>query len=736
MFKKIYLLLLLGLAVSSVAHAADSLNVRTVGSWPFGYTYSAATCSIGGHHIAIVDNDGGIMTVNIDTPTNPYWLGEARITGQRTTDLLGHHRKARIYGNHAFLALAELGLCIIDISDPANPNICNQMSTPGYIVDIAVRGSYAYAADDSFGLRVVDVSDPFNPDTVALVPSTEGCYSLAINDTLLYIIKQNWPDFIPTVLSFNITTPNNPIFIDSLQYLCGGSLAIKDTLLLTGAMDVLNISNPADIFLITSFMLSGNGEIAIHDTLAFCPNVGGFAGLYITSFSDPANPYIITSYDTPGYTRDIYSDNNLLYVSDDIGGLRVIDISSPNTPIEIGAFNSPSPVYGNNVMLAKDDILYYPTGDLYSLDVSDPAEPHTTKWGKALGNAHAVALKDSIILTIDDAYGFKAMQDVGNKYLSVVDSLPMSSSNCWDIYCMDTLALVASSESLFVINVSDAGNIHIIGQCGIPNATSYAAAVTATSQYAYVAAGTSGFYIVDLSNLTNPEIVDTINIGMVWDLTIDKDILCLANDLNGLLLMNIDIPDSPKVLSVFDTSGKAMAITVDSLFAYLADDSAGLRIIDISEPTNPFETGYYAMETVSFPLNNRAVGVAVGNGNIFVSHYAAGLKVYKYYGPDAGISTDDHDKDINRPLTFLLKDAYPNPVRSKATISYQLPAKAEVKLNLYNITGQLVRSTDLGTQPPGYYNVPLKTDKLSSGVYFYKLTAGNDSQTRKLVILK
>lgn len=734
MSKKIILgifLLLSGLSVQ----AADSLNVRTVGSWPYGNTYSAVTCSIGGHQIAVIGNGGGIMTANIDTPSCPRWLGEVTIGGFPTNQLR-HPRNVKVYGNYAYLSLAESGMGIVDISDPENPVICSQTQVGGYIVDLAVNGNYAYAADDSVGLRIYNIEDPYNPIDIGLVPNTVGCLSLAIKDTFLFISAMDWWAGYTMVAAYNISQPENPVMLDSLSNYSGGSIVIDDNYIYSGGfLDIIDIGDPANLILVNNLFISSNGKIAIQDTLVFCPQVSGGA-VYIISIADPNNPYIITTYGATGYARDVYQDKGLLYVSEDMGGLRIIDISLPFSPFEIGAFNSPSPVYGNNVMLAKDDILYCPAGDLYSLDVSDPTAPYTIKWGKALGKTHAVALKDSIILTIDDACGLKTYLLDTSKYLLPIDSANVSGTYTysWDIYWLDSLALVISSDSLFIFKISPSGNCQRLGQRLLTSDPGEPVSISAAGQYAYVTAGRYGLYVVNISDPENPVILDSIDIGMVWDQSIKGDKLFLANHSNGLRIMDIAIPDSPKVICTYDSIKCAMSLAIDSSFAYVAGDSAGLRIINISNPANPFETGFYAMETVSFPLNNRAVGVAVENGNIFVSHYASGLKVYQYYGP-SGIACDKPEK-TEKPLTLLLKDAYPNPARSKTNISYQLPNKTEVRVNLYNVAGQLVRSLNLGAQQPGYYNIPLKTDKLSSGVYFYKLTAGNKSQTRKFVVLK
>ena len=93
------------------------------------------------------------------------------------------------------------------------------------------------------------------------------------------------------------------------------------------------------------------------------------------------------------------------------------------------------------------------------------------------------------------------------------------------------------------------------------------------------------------------------------------------------------------------------------------------------------------------------------------------------------------------PTGFNLGQNYPNPFNPSTTISYALPCSAEVTLDIINIAGQKVKSFDFGHQDAGSYSVEIDlvgdlSTQLSSGVYFYKLSAGDFTQTRKMMLLK
>ncbi len=88
------------------------------------------------------------------------------------------------------------------------------------------------------------------------------------------------------------------------------------------------------------------------------------------------------------------------------------------------------------------------------------------------------------------------------------------------------------------------------------------------------------------------------------------------------------------------------------------------------------------------------------------------------------------------PTTFVLDQNYPNPFNPATTIRYGLPHAAQVTLVVYNTLGQQVSSLVNEQQQAGYHEVKLENPGLASGVYFYRIQAGDFVATRKLLLLK
>jgi len=85
---------------------------------------------------------------------------------------------------------------------------------------------------------------------------------------------------------------------------------------------------------------------------------------------------------------------------------------------------------------------------------------------------------------------------------------------------------------------------------------------------------------------------------------------------------------------------------------------------------------------------------------------------------------------------YYLEQNYPNPFNPGTTIAYSLPEASNVKLSVFNALGQQVKIVENVYKNSGNYNVTLNADDLNSGIYFYKLEAGQFSQIRKMILMK
>ncbi|MDD3731770.1 MAG: FlgD immunoglobulin-like domain containing protein, partial [candidate division Zixibacteria bacterium] len=98
-------------------------------------------------------------------------------------------------------------------------------------------------------------------------------------------------------------------------------------------------------------------------------------------------------------------------------------------------------------------------------------------------------------------------------------------------------------------------------------------------------------------------------------------------------------------------------------------------------------------------------------------------------------------EESNRPVCFTLNQNYPNPFNPTTNISFDLPTGSEVTLDIYNLLGQKVKDLKTGYLPAGKHLFEWNgTDnnghQVATGVYFYRLTTSDFSQSRKMMLLK
>ena len=84
----------------------------------------------------------------------------------------------------------------------------------------------------------------------------------------------------------------------------------------------------------------------------------------------------------------------------------------------------------------------------------------------------------------------------------------------------------------------------------------------------------------------------------------------------------------------------------------------------------------------------------------------------------------------------ILHGFHHNPFNPSTKIEYTLPGNGFVKLQIFSVTGQLVKSLVNQNQESGYYSIDFNGSNLSSGLYIYRLSVNNQNMVRKMMLLK
>jgi probable HAF family extracellular repeat protein len=102
----------------------------------------------------------------------------------------------------------------------------------------------------------------------------------------------------------------------------------------------------------------------------------------------------------------------------------------------------------------------------------------------------------------------------------------------------------------------------------------------------------------------------------------------------------------------------------------------------------------------------------------------------------APVQTDINELTAYLPSAFLIANNYPNPFNNRTVIEYSLPEAAAVKIEIFNLLGQIAETLVDSYQAGGKHQAVWNADSYSSGVYFYRIQANNDSQSGMMTLIK
>jgi hypothetical protein len=132
-------------------------------------------------------------------------------------------------------------------------------------------------------------------------------------------------------------------------------------------------------------------------------------------------------------------------------------------------------------------------------------------------------------------------------------------------------------------------------------------------------------------------------------------------------------------------------------------------------------------------------------GNLMIGNFASFSDTVKtsaafegiYFAPSSNILSIDTPKQISLiPKSSFLYQNYPNPFNPTSTIRFDLIERSTVVLSIFNIIGQRVKEIDLGHLGAVSYKQTIDMSRYASGIYFYRIQAGNFIETKKMMLLK
>lgn len=194
------------------------------------------------------------------------------------------------------------------------------------------------------------------------------------------------------------------------------------------------------------------------------------------------------------------------------------------------------------------------------------------------------------------------------------------------------------------------------------------------------------------------------------------------------------------------STSAALPVELSGFGATLDGGTARLTWQTASETNN---AGFHVERAVGESADFRQIGFVDGNGTTEIAQryrftdtalpFEAERLVYRLRQVDldgtASLSSEV-SVEIGDPVTVTLHGVFPNPVRSAATLRYELPEATSVRLELYDLLGRRVKTLVDAQQPAGRQEIAVDASHLPAGVYVYRLMTGRHVQTQRMTVVQ
>lgn len=544
-------------------------------------------------------------------------------------------------------------LVVADVSDPTRPRQLGWAPLPYVVRDVVVDGDHLYVANDAGGLRVLEMVGSAEFTEVAAVSFDDRVDAVALQGGYAYVAARSEGLHV-----LDVTDPEAPEKVGHHQTeepaagitLEGDRAHVAATF---GGHRILDISDPTAPSEI-GFAVRGSydqgysWDVAVQDTFAFVANVE--IGLRRVDVAHPEEsaPTVDIQQTVPRTNDDRYRSEVLsrpsavetarsyAYVADQNAGLRVVDLSDPDTLRIVGTADTPDramdvSIYGDLAFVA----------DRYAgirvIDVSDPFRPREIGFWDSDQEAVQVQFRDGHLYVGDRQNGLRTFVPD-----SSVAPRPVGFHHLPTLRAFDIRAPVAAvgdqSGRLQILDASSPAALSVVGEHTLPAA---AEAVRLSGSHAYVAAGKRGLRVLDLSDPTMSREVasyvpkrdrtvpaDSVryypNPSSAWRIT-RSDARLYASFDDGIHVLDVSSPSNPTLLGHFRASERAMETIVRDDYLFAAFDD-GLRVIDVSDPAHPTQVSM--LDTPSY-----ARAVALEGQYLYLGDLTGGVLVVDVSDP-------------------------------------------------------------------------------------------------------
>ncbi len=706
----------------------------------------------------------GIRVIDYSDAEHPRMISQIK-TEARVSGIVLNNNYVYIATDSPYGAFSE-GFYIADISDITNPKITFYKSISPGVFAIANDGNYVYLGG-SYNIYVYDASNPSNPKKVNSIYIPGVPHGLFVKDKKLYVTAQSGG-----LIIYDISNPASPQKLGTLNH-WAEKCAVKDTLVfLTRQGDtpeIISVKDPSNPYVVSelktdSAMLGaylmdvrvrGNTIYVVGDITNKNSETG--AAVEIVDISNPSKPKVLNTFinnpniGSPERGTSIRFLNNKCFVA--IGdGFQIFDISNSPTISLLSEYftyrdEGRIKMFGNYPVMVystlRDSIIGF---SVYEVTPSYKIIEKSCTNIKGEGGNFDIAI-DGNLLAIDETnyitydtvsaiHLFNLSADGQATKLGLIKPTLELEENTIALHnnllCFMDRTKDLSDDSLRIIDVSDpqhpveAGGfrVDLLKYSHINKMEFY-------NNY-LITANENLVLVLNLSTPSVPSIVTSIkydpNIYDCNGLKIKNQKLYLAQN-EGFEIFNIANPAS--ISSEFHIHTNKYYYDIDYYNGDVILSSIGVNIYSINSDSTLTPEGYFNTKI------GYSMGIQTNNGNIYVSYN--GLHIFK-----KGVSTGVQREPGIEPEDYSLSQNYPNPFNPTTTIEYSIAKHSgtqnitneRITLRIYDILGREIKTLVDRKMVPGKYSVKFNGANLPSGIYFYRLSGGNFSITKKMILMK
>ena len=460
------------------------------------------------------DDDWGAVKIYRDVEgEDPEFAGEFRMI-ELPNPATGVSRRIAVNGDVAYVADSGMGLCVLDVSDPTNPQLIRADGEPPR--DLEQTAELLLVLTDG-ALMVLDVTDPANPVERGVLSMPGENWQLAISGRTAYVANRS-PGLV-----------------------------------------LVDFSNPDQLVVLGEFEVTGYRALDAQSSGELVYVAG--QGLQVIDASDPTAPEKVGSAEHGySYYTVVVDGDRAAARWESFGIIHLYelgdDLRSPTLAGEVRENN----VQGYD--LAGSTLFIAAAGSgLRVHDVGNPSRPYLAgSWEEEGRSIHDVAVQDGLAVVGSHNPGLLFL-DVSTRSAPVKVG---SYNGLWDegvdAFCLDGNRVYVAEPSAFtILDVSNPATPVTIGST--PLAGSPFSAVSAGRGFAVIAGWDSPVQVVDIRDPTEPVVVRTdLGVAGVVRFDVRDGLLHLARGDLGLALVNLELP-APR-LSIARVSGNPDSIQV------------------------------------------------------------------------------------------------------------------------------------------------------------------------------